>query len=388
MPDFGSSVFSQTDANNNSGTMPSWSGSAAPSTLDDAGRAFQGAATREWNWRNYTLTTAGTTTAYTLTYSVAPAAYYNGQRFAAIINATNTGSSTLNVNSLGAVTIKKVVAGTLTNLSAGDLVAGKFVELAYNTANTCFVWVNQGGDVFKSVANTFTANQTITGSALVSGTFDPTTSGWTTAAFKGTGAYGGALALVDSTAGFGVWTASTGTQFNVGQGSTGGALSVLFTVRSTGGVAFNGATNYGTSGQYLKSNGDAPPTWATISTGSVTALGTITTTSGTSQSLSSLTLTGYKFLRLVFNGVSAGASGNLSVGSLVLGAWNNTTNVLTGIMDIDLTNGVGHAYATNAAGPLNSASAGATGYSTATTTVTLTSGTTFDAGSVLVYGMA
>ena len=165
MPDFGSATFSQTDASNNSGTMPSWSGSAAPSTLDDAGRALQGAVTREWNWRSYTLTATGTSDAKVLTYSVAPAAYYNGQRFAFIANTTNTASATLNVNSLGAKTVKKDVSGTLTNLSASDMVSGMFVEVAYNTAGDCFVWVNQGG-VSASTANTFTASQTINGGSL------------------------------------------------------------------------------------------------------------------------------------------------------------------------------------------------------------------------------
>jgi hypothetical protein len=168
MPEIGnSSVFSQTDASNNSGTMPSWSGSAAPSTLDDAGRAFQGAVTREWNWRNYTLTAAGTADAKTLTYSVAPAAYYNGQRFAFLANTTNTGSATLNVNSLGAVTIKKDVSGTLTNLSASDMVSGMFVEVAYNTAGACFVWVNRGANI-TGIANTWSAVQTFTASPVIS----------------------------------------------------------------------------------------------------------------------------------------------------------------------------------------------------------------------------
>ena len=145
MPDFGSATFSQTDSSNATGTMPSWSGAAAPSTLDDAGRALQGAVTREWNWRSYTLTAGGTSDAKTLTFSVAPAAYYNGQRFAFIANTTNTTTATLNVNSLGAKTIKKNVSGTLTNLSASDMVSGMFCEVAYNTSNDCFVWVNSSG---------------------------------------------------------------------------------------------------------------------------------------------------------------------------------------------------------------------------------------------------
>lgn len=142
MPDFGSATFSQTDASNNSGTMPSWSGSAAPSTLDDAGRALQGAVTREWNWRNYTLTSTGTGTALVLTYSVAPAAYYNGQRFAFITNTAVTGSCTLAINGLAATTIKKNLGGTLTNLASGDVPAGTYLEVEYNLAGTAFVIVN------------------------------------------------------------------------------------------------------------------------------------------------------------------------------------------------------------------------------------------------------
>ena len=168
MPDLGNnSVFSMVDASNNSGTMPSWSGSAAPSTLDDAGRAFQGAVTREWNWRSYTLTAGGTADAKTLTYSVAPAAYYNGQRFAFIANTTNTTTATLNVNSLGAKSIRKMIAGTATTLAAGDMVAGAYVEVAYNTAGDYFVWLNGEGvsPQFTSIELGNASDTTITRSA-------------------------------------------------------------------------------------------------------------------------------------------------------------------------------------------------------------------------------
>lgn len=151
MPDLGNtSVFSQTDANNNSGTMPSWSGSAAPSTIDDAGRAFQGAVFREWNWRNPTLTTTGSANAYVLTYSVAPAAYYNGQTFSFKTNFAVTGSATLNVNSLGAKTIKKDVSGTLTALSSGDIASGAFITVSYNSSDDSFVWMNRTGPTYTS----------------------------------------------------------------------------------------------------------------------------------------------------------------------------------------------------------------------------------------------
>jgi hypothetical protein len=125
--------------------MPSWDGSAAPSTIDDAGRALQGAITREWNWRSYTLTAAGTADAKTLTYSVAPAAYYNGQRFAFISNTVNTTTATLNVNSVGAKTIKYIDgAGTATALVAGQMPAGQYIEVTFNTSADAWIWTNIG----------------------------------------------------------------------------------------------------------------------------------------------------------------------------------------------------------------------------------------------------
>lgn len=140
-----SSVISQTDASNGSGTMPSWSGSAAPSTIDDAGRALQGAIARDWNWRNLTVTAGGTADAKTLTYSVAPIAYCTGQQFSFIANTTNTGSATLNVNSLGAKTIKKDVAGTMTVLAASDMVSGARIIVMYD--GTDMIWMNRGNAV-------------------------------------------------------------------------------------------------------------------------------------------------------------------------------------------------------------------------------------------------
>ena len=48
-------------------------------------------------------------------------------------------------------------------------------------------------------------------------------------------------------------------------------------INPTGSIAFNGATNYGTSGQLLQSNGDASPTWVNPPTTGVTGSGTTNT---------------------------------------------------------------------------------------------------------------
>lgn len=462
MPDIGNtSVFSQTDASNGSGTQPSWLGSAAPSTLDDAGRALQGAVTREWNWRSFTLTATGTANAKVLTYSVAPAAYYNGQRFAFIANTTNTTTATLNVNSLGAKTIKKLVAGVLTNLSASDMVSGMFIEVAYNTANDCVVWVNQSG-VFAGDANTFTASQIIsvtdntnaalrvtqlgTGLALriedetnpdsspfvvdssgnvgigtttmtskvnYSGAFDAGTVG-SYPSLLGRASYGGGVGFFD-TAVSGIYTQSSGTELIFFTGQTGAdtaASKSRMAITTTGvtiggnpviaaaGTAAQGDVLYyngtawtrlaaGTSGQFLKTNGaGANPAWASETVGGITNLGTITTTSGASQSLA-VTLTGYKFVRLSFNGVSGTGAGNILVGSGIVVNGPAAADLVIGTVDIDLTTGYATAVmATTVAGGASSRVV-ATGYSTATTSivVSLASGT-LDAGSVVVYGLS
>lgn len=61
------------------------------------------------------------------------AAYATGQRFSFKAANTNTLSSTLNVNALGAKTIKKIDGAT--NLAAGDIVAGQIIAVEYDGTN-------------------------------------------------------------------------------------------------------------------------------------------------------------------------------------------------------------------------------------------------------------
>ena len=120
MPDLGNgAVFSQTDANNNTGTVPTWAEGMAPSQVNDSARAFQGAVKREWDYSHFTLTSTGAANAYVLTYAVAPAALYNGLRFSFTTNFGVTGTATVNVNALGAKIIKKDVAGHITRCKHG-----------------------------------------------------------------------------------------------------------------------------------------------------------------------------------------------------------------------------------------------------------------------------
>jgi hypothetical protein len=75
----------------------------------------------------------GSSNAYAVTITTNATAYTAGQRFTFKANFTNTASATLNVNSLGAKTIKKNDGAT--NLSAGDIVNGQIVEVEYDGTN-------------------------------------------------------------------------------------------------------------------------------------------------------------------------------------------------------------------------------------------------------------
>lgn len=76
-------------------------------------------------------TAAGTDT-YTATISPAITAYASGQRFFILFTNGNTGAATLNLNSLGAKSIKK---NTGTALASGDIPAGYIGLVAYDGTN-------------------------------------------------------------------------------------------------------------------------------------------------------------------------------------------------------------------------------------------------------------
>jgi hypothetical protein len=134
--------------------------------------------------------------------------------------------------------------------------------------------------------------------------------------------------------------------------------------------------------------------------GTTVLLGTITTTSGTTQSLTSLTLTGYKFLRFVFNGVSGNNNtptlsffvGGITTGQ-VAASLSTASNRWWGSALVDLSAG---AYESTTAPVASSGSysatatsfAGFTDITTATTSVgfRISSGD-FDLGSISVYGV-
>jgi hypothetical protein len=100
-------------------------------------------------------TTGGTGAAYTCAPSPSIGSYRTGTLYSFVANVANTGAVSINYNSLGAKTIKKVVAGVVTDLLANDILAGMPVTVIYD--GTFLRMVSPNGLATQHVANGVTA---------------------------------------------------------------------------------------------------------------------------------------------------------------------------------------------------------------------------------------
>ena len=148
MADIPASNWSETDASNSSASPDGMPEGMAPSGVNNTGRAIMGALKRFWNKTNAVKTTAGTTSAYTLTYDVAPGAYYDGEIISFVVNATNAAAATIDVNALGAKALR-LFGG---NLLAGALITGQIVQARYGSAAGAFDIIPQNGWVVLGTA--------------------------------------------------------------------------------------------------------------------------------------------------------------------------------------------------------------------------------------------
>jgi hypothetical protein len=219
-----------------------------------------------------------------------------------------------------------------------------------------------------------------------------------------------ALLSVNGVASFGDGSAAAPSIANTGDLNTGmffpAADTIAFTeggverlrIADAGQIGIGGA-NYGTSGQVLTSGGSgAAPSWASAS--SYTLLGTINTTSGTSQTLSGLTLTDYTALVLEFVDVTPNSTLtnynlrlNSTTGPQISGNYSgNTGDGWFGVLTIMLNSGVYSAVLADAGTPptgggVNSYS-GDCNITTASTSITVAlSNNSFTSGSIRVYGV-
>ena len=98
---------------------------------------------------------AGGDDTYEVTLDPVPSAYFNGMRVLFKPTTANTGAATLNVNSLGAKTIKKLHDQ---DLETGDIEALQMVLVAYNSS----------ADVFELLSPTAVKPATLTGTEVLS----------------------------------------------------------------------------------------------------------------------------------------------------------------------------------------------------------------------------
>ena len=120
----------------------------APSGVNNVMRAIMGAAKRWFKWST-PAQTAGTSAAYTLTYTVAPGALVDGMTHLVEFHTANANAATLNVNSLGAIPVHYYSAGAWRVLPANLLGANEIHEVAYHGSSGAYrlvKWRDTTGD--------------------------------------------------------------------------------------------------------------------------------------------------------------------------------------------------------------------------------------------------
>lgn len=169
MADIPASTWSETDADNNTAAPLGFPEGMAPSGINNGARAVMGAVKRWFNW-TIPKTTAGTSTAYTLSYTVAPSALVDGMSHLVLFNAACGASPTLNVNSLGAKPIYYYTGAAWAQVTAaGTIPANMIARVSYNQSEGSYRITSASfslGAALLSVANTLTATLTMSGAAI------------------------------------------------------------------------------------------------------------------------------------------------------------------------------------------------------------------------------
>jgi hypothetical protein len=143
--DISQSVWTESDSGNSTPAPDGAPEGMFPSGINDTIRADRGAIKR---WYNQTipLLTAGSSTAYTLAYGVAPTALADGQCHLAQFNALNGDAPTLNVNLLGAKPLQYYSAGGWRAVPAALFDVDTISRVAYNASAGAYRLLDVRGD--------------------------------------------------------------------------------------------------------------------------------------------------------------------------------------------------------------------------------------------------
>lgn len=120
--------------------------------------------------KDYTLqvpyaSASGSANAYTVTLNPALVSYIEGVALAVKINTNNTGASTININGLGAKSIRDPRGN---NLTAGKLIAGSIYTLRYNGTN--FILQGEGATGNATASDLLSGKKATTDAGEITGT--------------------------------------------------------------------------------------------------------------------------------------------------------------------------------------------------------------------------
>jgi microcystin-dependent protein len=145
MADISASNWNEADASNSAAAPDGAPEGMAPSGLNDVLRAHQGAIKRWYDWTVPKLT-GGTSTAYTLSYSVAPGALVDGMTHLVEFHATNGAAATLNVNALGAIPLYYYSGALWRAVPPGLFEGTEVVRVAYHASSGAYRIMNPGAE--------------------------------------------------------------------------------------------------------------------------------------------------------------------------------------------------------------------------------------------------
>jgi len=174
-------AWSKTAASNGSAdTNINFAEGQAPSTLNDSARALMAAVRKYYEDTRGGIATGGTSTAYTVTTNEGWTAYADGMIVAARMTVASGATPTLNVDSLGAKSIKLSPGATGVVPPAGALRAGSVYSFVYDLTNDCFVVLGSlsvtskdVGDVFDTARSTAPAGSVLCYGQAISRTTYP-----------------------------------------------------------------------------------------------------------------------------------------------------------------------------------------------------------------------
>lgn len=134
-------------ASNNSAAPNGWAtGTMVPSEVEPTGREMMAVMARYDKDNDGSLTTGGTSTAFTVTLNSQHSAWFTGLRFRAKMNATSGATPTINPTGSTALGAKSIYTPSGAAVATGALLSGGVYDFVYDGTNVQ-VLNSKGGDV-------------------------------------------------------------------------------------------------------------------------------------------------------------------------------------------------------------------------------------------------